>query len=214
MLRLIHAQTIPGTILVDDIDDGLPNKEVYRLGTTADPKAYPRDGYANKAKQSCYVPFSMASKGFPAIPGYINLQQTEGVVLSAGKGKISKLALPPQYPVGSVTPLLSVISLVAADIVASIVTAATTVAANFQIDGTVLSSVSPDTTTVTFTRGTAGTTPSPAVWTQAAILAAGGSVGALQILIPSAAFTGQVAVANNLVVVQANQLNSPTFTTT
>lgn len=211
MLRLIHAQTIPGTILVDDIDDGLPNKEVYRLGTTADPKAYQRDGYANKAKQSCYLPYSMASKGFPAIPGYINLQETESVTLSAGKGKISKLKLAPQYPAGSVTPLLSVISLVAADIIASVVTAMAHVAANLQIDGTTFTSVSPDITTVTLAKGAAGTTPSPAVWTTAAIVAAGGSVSATQILIPWAAFVGQVPVALNTVVVQANQLNSNTF---
>ena len=211
MLRLIHAQTIPGTILVDDIDDGLPNKEVYRLGTTADPKAYQRDGYANKVKQNCYVPYSMAHAGFPGIPGYINLQQTENVVLSAGKGKISKLVLPPQHQ-NTLTPLISVISLVAADIVASLVTAAAHVAANFQIDGTTLSSVSPDTTTVTLAKAGGATTPAPAVWTQAAIIAAGGSVSALQILIPWAAFTGQVPVAGNTVIVQANELNSPTFT--
>lgn len=213
MLRLIHAQTIPGAILVDDIDDGLPNKEVYRLGTTADPKAYQRDGYANKAKQNCYVPYNMTRAGFPAIPGYINLHETESVTLSAGKGKISKLKLAPQYPVGTVTPLLSVISLVAADIVASTVTAASHVAANYDIVGTVLSSVSPDTTTVMFTQGVGATMPNPAVWTQAAIVAAGGSVGALLIRIPWGAFaTGPVV--NNLVTVQANQLNSPTFTTT
>jgi hypothetical protein len=210
MLRLIHSQTIPGAILVDDIDDGLPNKEVYRLGTTADPKAYARDGYANKAKQSCYVPYSQASKGYPGIAGYINLQMTENVQLSSGKGKIAKLQLSPQHT-SNPTPLISVVSLVAADIVQSTVSAAAHVAANFQIDGTVLTSVSPDTTTVTLGRGTAGTTPSPAVWTQAAIVAAGGSVSATQILIPWAAFTGQVPVALNTVTVNANELNSTPF---
>jgi hypothetical protein len=214
MLRLIHAQTIPGAILVDDIDDGLPNKEVYRLGTTADPKAYQRDGAANKPKQNCYVPYSRAAFGFPGIAGYVNLQQTERVTLSAGKGKISKLILPPQHQ-STPTPLISVVSLVAADIRASVITAAATVAANFQIDGTSpFTSVTPDTTTVTFTKGTAGTTPSPAVWTQAAIIAAGGSIAATQILIPTAAFVGQVVVPNNLVTVQANEQNSNTFTST
>ena len=69
MFRLIHNQTIQNGILVDDIDDGLPNKEVHRLGSTADPKAYVRDGYANKVKQPCYIPYSRASVGFPTIPG-------------------------------------------------------------------------------------------------------------------------------------------------
>ena len=88
MLRLVHAQTIQGAILVDDIDDGLPNKDVHRLGSTADPKAYVRDGYANKPKQACYVPRTQSAEGFPLIPGYITLNETPRVTLSAGKGKI------------------------------------------------------------------------------------------------------------------------------
>jgi len=39
MLRLVHKQTVQGAILVDDIDDGIPNKEVHRLGSYGDPKA-------------------------------------------------------------------------------------------------------------------------------------------------------------------------------
>ena len=208
MLRLVHSQTIVGAIVVDDIDDGLPNKTAYRLGSSADPKAYRRDGAAGAAKQACYLPYSRTTVGFPTIAGYINLQQTESVVLSAGKGKISKLAL---APASGGTPLLSVVSLVAADIIRSVVSAMAHVAANLQIDGTTLTSVTPDITTVTLAKGAAATTPSPAVWTTAAIVAAGGSVAATQILIPWAAFTGQVPVALNTVVVQANELSSVTF---
>ena len=71
MLRLIHAQTGLGGIVIDDIDDGLPNKEVHRLGSTADPKAYPRDGYANSPKQPCYIPYANPSNTAQA--GYIDL---------------------------------------------------------------------------------------------------------------------------------------------
>jgi hypothetical protein len=89
MLRLIHTQTTPGALLVDDIDDGLPNKTTHRLGSTADPKAYARDGYANDPKQPCYVPRTKPTN--PAIAGYIDLNQTDRVNVSAGNGKIAKL---------------------------------------------------------------------------------------------------------------------------
>ena len=179
MLRLIHNQTVTGGILVDDIDDGLPNKEVYRLGSTANPKAYKRDGYANAAKQPCYVQFSHTTPGGVVLAGFINLNQTPRVLLSAGKGKISKL---------QTAGLISVVSLTAANLVAPVVTS-DTISTNITVTGTTLSSVAPDTTTVTFARGGAGTTPSPAVWTQAAILTAGGSVSGTSVVIPASAFT-------------------------
>lgn len=211
MIRLIHNQTIPGAVLIDDLDDGLPNKEVHRLGTTADPKAIIRDGYANKVKQPCYVPYSHALAIGGTVAGFIDLQQTEQVTFSSGKGKIAKQssALANQ----GLGALISVVSLVAADLTAPLVTAGATVGLNVQLDGTTFTSVTPNTTTVTFTKGAAATTPSPAVWTQAAIIAAGGSITATQILIPTAAFVGQVVVALNPVVVNANEQNSPTFTT-
>ncbi len=202
MLRLIHNQTVAGGILVDDIDDGLPNKAVYRLGSTADHKAYDRDGYANKPKQACYIPRAQAA--FPTVQGYINVNQTKRVLFSAGKGKISKL---------QTAGLITVVSLTASQIVAPVVTAATTVVANFQITGTTLSSVQPDTTTVTLAQGTGVSAPSPAVWTQAAILAASGTISGTQITIPTAAFT-TAPVANNTVLVQANEKNSNTFVST
>lgn len=89
MLRLIHNQVGQGRILVDDIDDGLPNKNVRRLGSVGDPKAYKRDGYANEPKQPCYIP--RVKPDDSAIAGYIDLRETQRVTLSAGKGKILKL---------------------------------------------------------------------------------------------------------------------------
>lgn len=90
MLRLIHKQATPGAIFIDDIDDGLPNKQVHVFGSNADPKAYAMDGYANKPKQPCYVPVTKPSD--PSTPGYIDLKETPRVKHSAALGKIAKMA--------------------------------------------------------------------------------------------------------------------------
>ena len=207
MLRLIHNQTVQGGILVDDIDDGLPNKEVHRLGSTADPKAYERDGYANKPKQACYVPFSQATKGFPTIPGYINVSQTNKVTLSAGKGKIYKLSTAPGSP-----KLITVVSLTAAQVAKPAISAA--VHGNpTTITGTTFLSVAPDISSVTFAQGTGVSAPVPATLTQAQIIAASGTFSATSISIPSAAFT-TAPVAGNTVFVTANEQNSNTQTLT
>ncbi len=216
MLRLIHNQTVQGGILVDDIDDGLPNKEVHRLGSNANPKAYTRDGYANKPKQSCYIPYSMTNAGFPTIQGYIDLNQTDRVNLSNGKGKIYKLSKTPvnQNVAGAAHfPMITVVSHTAAQVATPVVTAATSVSTNFVITGTTFVSVSPDVTTVTFAQGTGATAPSPAVWTQSAITTAGGSISGTSISIPFSAFSTE-PVTNNTVVVQANEKNSNTFAAT
>src|SRR6478735_4695737 len=81
MLRLTHNQTVSGAIRVDDIDDGLPNKSVHRLGSRGDPKAYRRDGYANSPKQPCYIPRTKI--GDATIAGYIDVLETEKVILLA-----------------------------------------------------------------------------------------------------------------------------------
>jgi len=140
MLRLIHTQIEQGAILVDDIDDGLPNKQVHRLGSTADPAAYKRDGYANEPKQAVYVPRTNASN--PLLAGFVDLNETEKVILSAGQGKIAGL-----QSAGHLT----VVSLVAADLAAPTITGAEIdlpAAGDLQIDGTNLLSVSPDETSV------------------------------------------------------------------
>lgn len=192
MLRLIHQQTTAGAILVDDIDDGLPNKTVHRLGSTADPSAYVRDGYANSPKQSCYVPRSQADAGFPLIQGYINLNETPRVVLSAGKGKIFGL---------QGAGYLDVVSLVAADVIApTLVSASINVpgAGDLTLVGTTFLSVSPDVTTVTIT-GTGAVT-----LTAAQIIAGTGTVSATTIVIPAALVPG-IAAATTFVTVQANE---------
>ena len=182
MLRLVHNQTVAGAILVDDIDDGLPNKEVHRLGTTADPKAYARDGYANKSKQPCYIPRTKPHD--PTIKGYIDLGQTDRVVLSNGKGKISKL---------NTAGLIAVIPFAAADLAApTLVTADkdTPGAGDLTLTGTNMLSVYPDITTVIIT-GTGAVT-----LTQAQILAGSGTMSDTSIFIPAALVPGVAHVTS------------------
>jgi hypothetical protein len=192
MLRLIHNQTVQGAILVDDIDDGLPNKQGHRLGSTADPNAYVRDGYANKPKQKCYIPRTQAAEGFPLIQGYISLNETPRVTLSAGKGKIYGLQN---------AGLVDVVSLVAADVAApTLATASLNVPGpgDLTLVGTTFLSVSPDVTTVIIT-GTGAVT-----LTAAQIIAGTGTVGATSIVIPAALVPG-IAAATSFAQVLANE---------
>lgn len=117
MLRVYHNQTVQGGILIDDIDDGLPNKTVYRLGSTADRHAYKRDGYANSSKQACYVPFSHtvpSGVGGGTVAGYITLNQTNRVISSFGKGKLLKL---------QTLGLITIVQTTAAALAAPVITA-------------------------------------------------------------------------------------------
>jgi hypothetical protein len=192
MLRLIHQQTAQGAILVDDIDDGLPNKQVHRLGSNADPKAYDRDGYANKPKQACYVPRTMAGEGFPLVAGYIDLNETDRVLMSAGKGKIKGF---------QDAGYLDVVSFVAADLAAPVLTQAeidVPGAGDLTIDGTGFLSVEPDITTVIITGDGAVTL------TAADIIAGTGSVSATEIVIPAALVPG-ISDTTTSVQIQANQ---------
>lgn len=181
MLRLIHTQTVQGALLVDDIDDGLPNKLTHRLGSTGDPKAYKRDGYANEPKQPCYIP--RVSPTNAALPGYIDLNETPRVMMSAAQGKIAGLQRD-----GKIT----VVSLVAADLAAGNVSSATMdapAAGDLTIAGTGFLSVSPNVTSVrVFGAGVGDVT-----LTQAQIVAvAPGAVGATSIVIDSTLLPGMV----------------------
>lgn len=140
MLRLIHNQTVTGALLIDDIDDGLPNKQVKRMGSTANPKAYQRDGYANAAKQSCYIP--RANPADATLPGFIDLEETSKVTHSAFSGKIKGF---------QDAGLLQIVSLLASDLATPVVTGATRnapAAGDVTIAGTGFASVAPSITTV------------------------------------------------------------------
>lgn len=196
MLRIIHSQTTQGAILLDDLDDGLPNKTAHRLGSTADPKAYARDGYANSPKQPCYVPRTKPSN--PLIAGYIDLNETPRVTLSAGQGKIAKFRQ---------AGYISVVSLTAADLVAPVVTNAeidVPGAGDVTITGTGFLSVAPNDSTV-YVTGTGAVT-----LTRNQIVVGGGTFTDTSIFIPAALVPG-VAATTTSVQVNADDLNSNTF---
>jgi hypothetical protein len=197
MLRLIHQQTVQGAILVDDIDDGLPNKSYHRLGSTADPKAYVRDGTIDKPKQNCYVPRTRTAEGFPLIAGYIDLDETSRVLSSEGRGKIKGLRD---------AGYISTVSFVAADLAAPVVTQAeidVPGAGDLTIDGTGFLSVAPDITTVIITGDGAVTL------TQAQIVAGTGTVSDTAIVIPAALVAG-ISDTTTSVQIQADEQLSNT----
>lgn len=205
MLRLVHAQTVLGPIVVDDIDDGLPNKTAKRLGSTADPKAYVRDGYANAPKQPCYIPRTKA--GAASVPGYVDLDETARVTHSAFSGKISKLQR---------AGLISVVSLTASDLATPVVTNAEIddpATGDVTITGTGFLSVAPDVTTVKlWGAGVGGTVNAPALTlTTAQIIAvAPGAVSNTSIVIDTT-INGALA-AGDFVAVVADGRTSNTFT--
>jgi len=199
MLRLIHNQTVYGAILVDDIDDGLPNKQVHRLGSTADQKAYKRDGYANEPKQSCYISRTKASDA--SIAGYIDLNETQRVLFSAGQGKIRKLAQ---------AGLIDAIQFVASDLDTPVITNAqadTPSDGDVTLTGTGFASLNPNTSTVIITGD------GEVTLTQAEIIDAGGSITATEIVIPASLFTDTVAATGSITVIAGSDLvDGETFT--
>ncbi len=198
MLRIIHSQTVQGPIRIDDIDDGLPNKQVHRLGSSGDPKAYARDGYANADKQKSYVPRVKA--GEVTIPGYIDLRETSRVALSAGKGKISKLKQ---------AGLITTVSFVPSDIVTPNVSGGTRDSpgtGDLTLTGTGFLSVSPDISTVRVF----GTGVGDVTLTSTQILAgAGGTFTNTSIVIDTLLIPG--LQAGNSVIVRADGRVSNTF---
>lgn len=195
MLRLIHAQTVSGALLVDDIDDGMPNKQVYRLGSEADPKAYARDGYANDPKQSCYIPRTKPTDA--TLAGYIDLKQTQRVLLSAGKGKIKKM---------SDAGLITVVSFVASDLTAPTVATAV-LSTNLTITCTKALSIAPNISKVIITGAGAVTL------TRAQIEGGGGTYGETSIFIP-AALIPSVATTTSSVKIVADDQTSGTVVVT
>lgn len=189
MLRLIHKQTTAGALLINDIDDGLPNKTARRM--VAPPDQYERDGYSKATKQKCYVPRVNPSDSTQA--GYIDLQETDRVLLSYQKGTIAGLVK---------AGLLDVVSLTAGDIAAPTLASAdldVPTAGDLTLTGTSLTSIAPNVTSVIIT-GTAAKT-----LTAAQILAGGGTVSATSIVIPAATI-GAVAAGTSSAQVKSDGL--------
>jgi hypothetical protein len=207
MFRLVHTQNVLGALYIDDIDDGLPNKTAKRMGSTADPKAYARDGYANSAKQPCYVP--RVKPGDATIPGFIDLDETQRVIHSAFNGKISGF-----HRAG----LITVVSLAASDLSTPVITAAqiaNPAAGDVTITGTSFLSVAPDFTVVKlFGAGVGGTALAPALTlTTAQIIAtAPGAVSNTSIVIDT--LVNGALAAGDFIIVVADGRSSNTFTVT
>lgn len=191
MLRLTHTQTVQGAHLVDDIDDGLPNKTAHRLGSESDPKAYARDGYANSPKQKCYVPRTKLTD--VTIPGYIDLYETQRVLHSAGKGKIQGL---------NRAGLITVTQFQETDLATpAATTAVLNVGVDLTISGSKFVSLAPDISSVIIT-GTGAKT-----LTQSQITLGGGTFADASIVIPAGLIVG-VAAGTSFIKVLADNNTS------
>jgi hypothetical protein len=191
MLRLIHTQVASGALLINDIDDGLPNKTARRMVAPAD--QYERDGYANKPKQKCYVPRVNAAN--TALAGFIDLQETDRVLLSYNKGTIAGFVR---------AGLMTVVSFLPGDIAAPTLTLAdlgTPGAGQITLTGTSMTSIAPNVTSVIIT-GTGAVT-----LTASQITTAGGTVTATSIVIP-ASLIPSVALTTSSAQVKADGLLS------
>lgn len=199
MLRLTHTQVAQGPLLISDIDDGLPNKTAKR--GVGHPDKYLRDGNSpggpdkstsrgsSALKQKCYVPRIKA--GEPTIAGYIDLAETDRVLMSAARGVIRGLLAANQ---------LTVTSFPASDVAAPINLSARfnfPSAGDVTISGSGLTSLAPDITSVVFTGSGAKTV------LQAQITSDGGSVGASSIVVKATSIPG-VAEQTTSVAVRAD----------
>lgn len=204
MLRITHNQTVQGALYLTDIDDGLPRLTAKR--GIGDPKKYVRDGNGlsgadksttpsvNYSKQRCYVPRVKASD--TSIAGYIDILESDRVLMSQAKGVIKGL---------STAGFLTVTSFLSSDVSAPVLTTAdvgTPGAGDLTLTGTGFTSLAPDITTVIIT-GTGAKT-----LTQSQITTGGGTISATSIFIP-AALVPTIAITVTSVQVRAdNQLSA------
>lgn len=204
MLRLTHTQVAQGGLLVSDIDDGLPHRTAKR--GTGDPKKYERDGNSlgnsntsvkpgvNYLKQKCYVPRRKLTD--TTIAGYIDVAETDRVLMSQAKGVIKGLQGAGHLTVTSFLPT---------DVTAPVLTTSdldTPGVGDLTLTGTGLTSLAPDITTVYIT-GTVTFT-----FTQAQIIAGGGTVAATSIFIPAAMIPLAVITTTFAQVKADNQLSA------
>jgi hypothetical protein len=204
MLRITHTQVATGRHYLTDIDDGLP-RQTAKDGV-GNPKTYQRDGSGlsgpdkstkpgvNFLKQKCYVPRVKATDA--TVAGYIDLAETDRVLMSQYKGCIKGLQTAGHITVTSFLP---------SDIVAPVVTTAqidAPGAGDLTITGTGLTSLAPEITTVIIT-GTGAKT-----LTQTQITTAGGTVGATSIVIPASLLASLAATTSSVQVRADAQLSA------
>jgi hypothetical protein len=142
-IRVVHGQLKQGSLLVDKLDDGQANTE----------------GYANRAKNPVYIPFSNPLD--PNVAGYLDLVPSDRVLLSVDRGTIKGF-----LDNGQISASFSFVSsMVAAPLIVTNVIGPT-----LDIVGSQFVSLVPDVSYVTLFNPFLGLTQ---VLTDAAILAAG-----------------------------------------
>jgi hypothetical protein len=218
MLRLTHTQTVSGSILVNDIDDGLPNKTARRgvarekvsgspvlvAGGTLASANSQLDGNSlggrdkstlagvNALKQKCYIPrYKILPNGThdTSVAGFIDVAESDRVLLSQDHGVISGLR-------GA--GLITVVSFTPSDISAPTISAANVAAGGtyaLTITGTNFTSLAPDVSSVRIGSTTLSAT---------AITGAGGTFTATSIVIPEALIPLNMVVGTTLVYVTAD----------
>lgn len=217
MLRLTHNQTVSGSILVNDIDDGLPNKTARRgvarekvsgspvlvAGGILAPANSRLDGNGlggrdkstlsgvNYPKQKCYIPkFKLLSNNThdTAVAGFIDVVESDRVLLSQDHGVIAGLKK---------AGLISVTSFTAADVAAPTITTANiaTAAGTLTLAGTNFTSLAPDVSSVRI-----GST----ILSSTQITGAGGTFTATSIVIPASLLPTSLVVGVTPVYVTAD----------
>lgn len=214
MLRLTHLQQVSGALPINDIDDGLPNKTAKH--GTGNPDQYHRDGNSlggadksvepgvNYLKQKCYVPFykvTSATTHDVTVKGYIDLAETDRVLISQNRGVIAGLVRGSMIN-GARTPLISVTSFVAADVAASVLTSAV-LDTTLTLTGTGFESLDPNVSSVVITGSGAK------ILTRAQIVAAvGGSFSDTSIVIPASLLTGVLDLTSTIQVLTNDLLSN------
>ncbi len=126
LVRVINQQTLVRSILLDKIDQSQGNSS----------------GYARKAKQKVYVPYSNPADS--SVKGYVDLIPTDEVLLSADSGTIAGLKKASRVDT----------AIVASNLVATpVVTGASDASTQITVDGTTFLSVAPDKTYLIVTNG-------------------------------------------------------------
>lgn len=177
LIRVVNQQTIVRSILIDKIDRSQGNFT----------------GYAQRAKQKVYVPYSNPVDS--SVKGYIDLIPTDEVLLSADSGTIKRLA-----DVGKVSKAVVSSALLTTPVISS----ASHGGSDTTINGTTFLSVSPDVTYVIFTNLVGAT--------QKVASGLFGSFTNILAVVPDSAITIGTPTTGWKVQVQANSKLSNQFT--
>jgi hypothetical protein len=174
MLRVIHSQSKVGTVVLSDIEDGCRFNSRHILDASK----------RAAMKQKVVIPFS--DPLFPAQAGYVDLIDTDNVLLSANHGCLSGLAT-----AGLVT--IQVFSPTAKSVPA--ITAASIAGGNLTITGTYMVSLLPDVSSLVVTGAGARTL------TATQVTGGGGTWTDTSVVVPMTMLTGMTSVTSTVAIV-------------